>query len=98
MVGGLFGDGNLDDAEIAALLSALLAELPTAAAPRRQEILNELYELCWKAGPRAAAAISTLIGWPLSAGKEAEDAVCYALKYCAPIEHCTAAGAVEGCE
>jgi len=75
MVGGLLDDDNLADEQIAALLSASFAELPTAEVPRRQEILKAISDLCWKVGPRAAGAIPMLIGWPFGSDRETEDAV-----------------------
>src|SRR5262245_47923502 len=79
----LFG-ADLDDESVAASLNALLAELRTAGGPRRREILKAISDLCWKVGPRAAAAVPALIEWPPEAEREADDEVCYALSNCAP--------------
>jgi HEAT repeat protein len=65
-------------------LSAMLAELATAEAPRRLELLAAISDLSWKIGPNAAAAIPALIDWPLGGDRNTEDRVCHALGNCAP--------------
>ena len=65
-------------------LSAMLAELATAEAPRRLELLAAISDLSWKVGPNAAAAIPALIDWPLGGDRNTEDRVCHALGNCAP--------------
>src|SRR5262245_12125528 len=65
-------------------LSTILAELRTADASRRRELLTAISDLCWQIGPNAAAAIPALIDWPLGGDRETEDSVCYALSNCAP--------------
>jgi HEAT repeat protein len=65
-------------------LSAMLAELATADAPRRRELLTEIMHLTWEIGSSAAVAIPVLIDWPLDGERETEERVCHALSNCAP--------------
>jgi HEAT repeat protein len=65
-------------------LSAMLAELATADASRRRELLAAISDLTWKIGPNAAAAIPVLLDWPLGGDRESEERVCHALSNCAP--------------
>ena len=62
----------------------MLAELASADAPRRRELLAAILDVSWKIGPNAAAAVPALIDWPLAGDRETEDEVCYALSNRAP--------------
>jgi HEAT repeat protein len=82
-MGNEFNPADTDDR-----LAALLAERPAALASvdvaRQREMLDELSDICRNVGPRAAAAVPLLITWPISADRNTEDSVCYALAHCAP--------------
>ena len=79
----IFNETDMDE-RLAALLAEGSAALAAADLARQRDVLNELADVCRNIGPAAAAAVPLLMGWPITANREAEESVCYALSYCAP--------------
>ncbi len=78
-----FETAGMDDC-LAPLLAESPAVLASADVHRQREILDKISDICRSRGARASAAVPLLITWPISADRNTEDSVCYALAYCAP--------------
>jgi HEAT repeat protein len=75
-------DDNAEDQRPA--LDIMLAELVTADAPRRRELLAAIADVTWEIGADAAAAVPSLIDWPLGEDRQIEERVRHSLSNCAP--------------
>lgn len=73
-----------DDAELPALIAELIGTAGSSDLDVRRTAIERLYELAFKVGPKAAAAVPQLIAALLDPDPKIGESAGWALKYCAP--------------
>lgn len=73
-----------DDAELPALIAELIGTAGSFDLDVRRTAIERLYELAFKVGPKAAAAVPQLIAALLDPDPKIGESAGWALKYCAP--------------